>query len=114
MTNFINLLNNYIAINILDVNGDTYDIRYYNNILHLNDSRYPKKFIIEYIVNLKILRIWFTKKGFYHGLFFHIYKYIKHWKQFAKKKRFKRLTLKLLKATAEHLGNPRFIDFNEF
>ena len=65
-----------------------------------------KEFVVNYLLYLK-----FIKFQCGNITLFDISIYTNHWKKFAKKKRFKRLTLKLLKATAEHLGNPRFINF---
>ena len=66
-----------------------------------------KKFVINSLLNLK-----FIKFQCGNITIFDISIYTNHWKQFAKKKRKQRIALKLLGATAPHLGNPRFMDFD--
>ena len=76
---------------------------------HHDDSIFQcktKKFVINYLLYLK-----FIKFECNTITIFDISVYTNYWKKFAKAKRKQRLSLKLLKATAEHLGNPRFIDF---
>ena len=65
-----------------------------------------KKFVINSLLNLK-----FIKFQCGNITLFDIQIYTNHWKKFAKQKRKQRISLKLLGATAPHLGNPRFIDF---
>ena len=65
-----------------------------------------KEFVVNYLLYLK-----FIKFQCGNITIFDISIYTNYWKQFAKKKRKQRISLKLLGATAPHLGNPRFIDF---
>ena len=66
----------------------------YNNCYHVRKNE-----LIEWLLNKQ-------------DYFLDPIKFVNHWKAFAKANKFKRINLKLLKATAEHLGNPRFINFN--
>ena len=65
-----------------------------------------KEFVVNYLLHLK-----FIKFQCGNTIIFDIQIYTNHWKKFAKQKRKQRISLKLLGATAPHLGNPRFIDF---
>jgi hypothetical protein len=91
-----------------------YNSRFYpfNYDCHSYHHDYPifecksKEFVINYLLHLKFIKFECNKITI-----FDIQIYTNHWKKFAKNKRLKRIALKLLGATAPHLGNPRFIDF---
>jgi hypothetical protein len=63
-----------------------------------------KEYMVTQLNELKFLKI-----GNYKPYNEIILKWLKN----AKAKKFKRIGLKLLEATAPHLGNPRFMDFEE-
>ena len=131
MINFIKVVQPRNIIYYKNLDNECYIILYsgfypYNYDCYSYHHRYnifeckSKEFVINYLLNLKFSKIEYTLKFLWLEyndnvtnkiIIFDISIYTNFWKQFVKKKKKQRLILKLLKATAEHLGNPRFIDF---
>jgi hypothetical protein len=110
--NLIKLVNSGMSRTIIFGNNRFYSINYWGKYsIYENKPGYKGPYIYDncYQVEKDEMIKWLLNKQSY---FLNPIKFIKHWKAFTKANRFKRISLKLLGATAPHLGNPRFINFN--
>jgi hypothetical protein len=115
--NLIKLVNSGMSRTIIFGNNKFYSINYWINdfySIYENKPCYKGPYIYDncYQVRKNELIKWILNKKSYFLDTFKLIKIVNDWKAFAKAKRFKRIGLKLLKATSIHLGNPRFINFN--
>jgi hypothetical protein len=101
---------------------DIYFVIYDYNLDYTFYRKYPSIIIWRTITRIDnfnnfLLNLHLTTKEYFfikeltfnHFIFF---KVVGRWIQFVKKRKRQRICLKLLEATARHLGNPRFINFN--